>query len=141
MKYDVILADPPWNFETWGEGDRNVSNKYSLMDTDAICKLPINELTSENCVLFIWATYPKLFDAKIVMEAWGFTYRTLGFEWIKLNTNHSGWHIGMGYYARANPEPCLLAVRGTMPVAVHGERNLLFEYDEEILGLPMVERV
>ncbi len=31
----------------------------------------------------------------------------------------------MGYYTRANSEPCILAVRGSMPVAIHNERNLI----------------
>jgi hypothetical protein len=77
--------------------------------------------------------------------------KTLGFEWLKLNKKWNDayykimpdmfapsfgkladyrlleklFFMGMGYYTRGNPEPCLLATRGSMPVAVHNERNII----------------
>ena len=126
-QYDVILADPPWTFSVWNadKSDRHVSHKYPLMSVDDICTLPIGRLAADNCALFLWATWPNLLDAIKVIGAWGFEYRTLGFEWVKLNSSGVGFHLGMGYYTRANSESCLLAVKGVMPVAVHSERNLL----------------
>jgi N6-adenosine-specific RNA methylase IME4 len=112
-KYSVILADPPWNFETWGEGDRNVTKYYAVMPTDDICKLSIP--AEKNSVLFMWACWPKLKDAMQVIEAWGFEYKTIAWVWAKLNKNSMGFFHGMGYYTRANTEPCLLATRGKMP--------------------------
>lgn len=101
--------------------------------------LPIKQLAAKNCVLFMWAVYPSLFDAEKVIKAWGFEYKTLGFEWWKLNkkwnnvkTDFSEYKMleklfffGMGYYTRTNPEPCLLSTRGSMPVAVRNERNFI----------------
>jgi N6-adenosine-specific RNA methylase IME4 len=144
MKYDVILADPPWAYEVWdkdtGSG-RSAESHYPTMSLEDICKLPVKDIAADNCALFLWSVYPSLFDSQRVMESWGFKYKTLGFEWIKLNTSGTGWHIGMGYYSRANPEPCLLAVRGNMPVAVHNERNLLTTYEDEMFGLPMIAKL
>ena len=108
--YDVILADPPWHFETWGEGDRNVSNKYSLMETEDICNLSIP--AASDAVLFLWACWPKLYDALAVIEAWGFTYKTIGWVWVKANRSGFGFFTGMGYYTRANSEPCFIATKG-----------------------------
>jgi len=127
QKYDVILADPPWNFETWDKkaNSRTPSAHYDVMSVDDICALPIADLAAENCALFMWAVWPRIFDAERVINAWGFRYRTLGFEWVKLNKSGMGFHIGLGYYTRANPEPCLLAVKGTMKVATRSERNLI----------------
>jgi N6-adenosine-specific RNA methylase IME4 len=127
MKYDVILADPPWNFETWDKkgNSRTPSAHYSVMSIDEICRLPVSKLSADNCALFMWAVWPPLFDAEKVINAWGFKYRTLGFEWVKLNRSGIGFHMGLGYYTRANSEPCLLAVKGSMPVATRAERNLL----------------
>lgn len=129
MKYDVILADPPWDFEVWnrdtGSG-RSAISHYDVMSLDDICNLPIAELASENCALFMWAVWPRIFDAKTVIEAWGFEYKTLAFDWFKTTKNGKA-HFGMGYYFRANPEPCLLAVKGNMPVSVHNERNWMAE--------------
>ncbi len=111
------------------------------MTLDNICALPVESITGQDCALFFWAVWPRIFDAKRVIESWGFTYKTLAFEWIKLNRSGIGFHVGMGYYARANSEPCLLAVKGNMPVAVHNERNLLIEYEDNcdpaFTGLPM----
>lgn len=61
-----------------------------------------------------------LLDAFKVIEAWGFTYITCAFAWIK--TNHlripidddefGSVAIGTGYWTRSNSEVCLLAKRG-----------------------------
>lgn len=125
MNYPVILADPPWEFSVWNaaKSDRHTSHKYSLMNTDAIMSLPVP--AAENCALFLWATWPNLPDAFKVITAWGFTYRTIAWDWVKLNENSMGTHMGMGYYTRANTEPCLLAVRGRMPVKMHDVQALI----------------
>lgn len=127
MTYGIILADPPWRFETWSEagGKRSPDVHYETMSLDSICALPVAGLAAENCALFLWAIWPRIFEAQRVIEAWGFTYRTLAWEWLKLNPSGIGLKMGLGYYTRANPEPCLLAVRGRMPVAVRNERNVL----------------
>lgn len=113
--YKVLLCDPPWKFQYWGEGardtGRHVNLKYDLMDTEGICRLPVGEIAAPDSVLFLWATWPNLLDALKVIGAWGFTYRTLGFVWVK--TARGGQYAtGMGYYTRSNSEPCLLATRG-----------------------------
>jgi N6-adenosine-specific RNA methylase IME4 len=47
-----------------------------------------------------------------VMRAWGFTPKTVGFYWVKTNMKSEGFFTGLGYYTRANPEQCILGVRG-----------------------------
>ena len=125
--YDVILADPPWSFEVWGEGGkgRSAEQHYSVMSLDDICALSVASITNDNCALFLWTLWTHIFDARTVIEAWGFTYRTLAWEWVKLNSGGMGLHMGRGYYTRSNVEPCLLAVRGSMPVAVRDELNVI----------------
>jgi N6-adenosine-specific RNA methylase IME4 len=81
------------------------------MKTSDICALPVQQLAADNCALFIWGTYPKLPDLLQVVSAWGFEYKTVGFQWIK--TYKSGkpfW--GLGRWTRANSEPCFLATKG-----------------------------
>lgn len=127
-KYDVILADPPWQFECW-DGPRlqrrTAESHYPTMTLEDICDLPVFKMVNDNAALFLWAVWPRIFDARLVIQAWGFEYKTLAWEWVKLNPSGIGFHMGMGHYTRANPEPCLLAVKGSMPVATKGERNLL----------------
>ena len=74
--------------------------------------LPVAELADKDCALFLWITLPKLCEAWGVMEAWGFTFKTVAFVWIKQNKSGKGYFFGLGYWTRSNAEICLLAVRG-----------------------------
>lgn len=118
-KYQIIYADPPWRYE-----DKNCEGaaeaQYSTMSLQDICNLPINRLADKDCVLFMWATYPKLKEALAVIEAWGFKYKTIAFQWIKLRKNaenllfisEKDYFFGLGRWTRGNTECCLLATRG-----------------------------
>jgi N6-adenosine-specific RNA methylase IME4 len=111
-KYQIIYADPAWDYEFGATSSRFIRNKYATMSKEAICELPIKELASDNSALFLWVTYPKLDWAFDVIKAWGFTYKTAAFTWVKTNENSMGLFWGMGYYTRSNPELCLLATKG-----------------------------
>lgn len=129
MKYDVILADPPWQDpHRWGRntGTRTADSHYDTMTLRDICDMPVAQLADENCVLFMWITWPCVIWAREVMDAWGFDYRTLAWVWVKAKENGMGFHFGMGNYTRSNSEPCLLAVRGSMPVATHDISALIY---------------
>lgn len=110
-KYSIIYADPPWSYN-----DKNCAGaaekEYNTMSLDKICELPISQIADKNCVLFIWATYPKIDETLKVIEAWGFKYKSIGFQWIKLNKNGIGCYFGLGRWTRGNTEPCLIAVKG-----------------------------
>ena len=123
-KYSVVLADPPWEFVTYSDKGRKKSPKYPVMSFSALCSLPVCKIVDDNAALFMWATWPTISSAFTVMKAWGFEYRTLAFDWFK-TTKNAKPHFGTGYYFRAGPEPCLLGVRGRMPVAVKNERNII----------------
>lgn len=69
--------------------------------------------------LFLWATFPNIGEALKVMEAWGFTYKTAAFVWVKKNPKSGTNFWGMGQYTRANAEVCLL---GITPGFKAGER-------------------
>jgi N6-adenosine-specific RNA methylase IME4 len=114
MEYDIILADPPWHFNVWaentGKNGRSPDKHYHTMTTEDICRL--NVPSKENAVLFLWATFPMLKDALSVIDAWGFEYKTIAWVWVKLNSSSMGFFTGLGYYTRANTEPCFLATKG-----------------------------
>ena len=123
-KYNVILADPPWSFRAWsskGMG-RSAEQHYPTMRLEDIKALPVADLAAEDCVLFLWATFPMLKDAFAVIDTWGFTYKTVAFTWVKENRKSPGLFWGLGYWTRANAEVCLLATRGSpkrQSAAVH----------------------
>ena len=82
------------------------------MNNEDIYKLPVKDIAGKNCVLFLWATYPKLQEALETIKAWGFQYKTVAFTWVKQNKVSDGFHFGLGYWTRGNPEICLLATKG-----------------------------
>src|SRR2546421_10225257 len=101
--FQVIYADPPWLFKSRGSrSGRQVP--YPCLSTTEIASLPIAELCAPNCVLFLWAIYPMLPDAFSVIRAWGFSFRTVAFTWVKSAGTGHRFHFGMGYWTRANPE-------------------------------------
>ena len=99
-KYSVIYADPPWAYRQCGttEKSRGSAKKhYQTMTTDDICALPIPSICSpDGAACFMWATFPNIGEAIRVMEAWGFTYKTAAFVWVKKNKKNGGNFWGMG---------------------------------------------
>lgn len=114
-RYSIIYADPPWFYNKRKEKSRTLSaqNHYSVMELEDICKLPVGNIADDNSILFLWTTFPHLEQAFKVINAWGFTYKTNGFTWVKENKDHS-IYMGMGYYTRSNAEICLLATKGSV---------------------------
>jgi N6-adenosine-specific RNA methylase IME4 len=82
------------------------------MSVDEILALPVRGITNENSVLFLWIVWPMLQHGLRVIEAWGFTYKTCAFSWIKTNSTDNQIWKGTGYWTRSNSEVCLLATRG-----------------------------
>ncbi len=113
-KYRVLYADPPWRYEHCKTSNRRIENQYPTMDLDAICNMKISEITTQDSVLFLWATSPKLYEAMKVVDAWDFTYRTC-IVWDKER-------IGMGYYARQQHETLLICTKGSPSVPVEEHR-------------------
>lgn len=120
-RFSVIYADPPWSFKVYsGKGkQRSADRHYDTQSLDDIKALPVNNLASDDCALFLWCVMPELPGALEVVRAWGFEYKTVAFVWVKTNENDKfidlagkGLHWGMGYWTRANAEICLLATRG-----------------------------
>lgn len=103
-RYPVIYADPPWRYEYIETESRAIENQYPTMTLDEIKALDLDSIALDDCVLFMWATSPKLAEAFDVLQAWGFEYRTCA-VWDKQK-------IGMGYYFRQQHELLLVAVRG-----------------------------
>lgn len=116
-KYNIIYADPPWRFQVWSRDtglERSADKHYHTMQKKDIQNMRnvIDKISDKNCVLFLWVTAPCLEEGLELIKAWGFTYKTIAFTWIKQNKKSDSLFWGMGYYTRANTELCLLATRG-----------------------------
>jgi N6-adenosine-specific RNA methylase IME4 len=153
-KFGAILADPPWSFATYsdkGKG-RSAERHYRCMSLDDIKGLPIAELAAPDCVLFLWGISTMVPDALDVIRAWGFTFKTKAFNWVK-STKHGKLHWGMGFWTRANAEDVWLATRGapkriskgvhqivTAPVGEHSVKpEEVAQRIERLVGGPYLE--
>ena len=113
-RYGVIYADPPWSFKTYSDKGkvRSAEKHYPTMSKEDIQNLPVRKIAADNSMLFLWVTAPCLIEGIELITAWGFTYKTVAFTWVKQNKKNDGIFTGMGYYTRSNAEYCLLATRG-----------------------------
>lgn len=111
-EYDVIYADPPWQYDIPTRGAPDMH--YPTMTLEEICDLK-NELPiAEDTILFLWATNPKLPEALQVLKEWGFKYKT-NLSWVKDK-------IGTGYYFRGKHELLLIGIKGKMPPPIEANR-------------------
>lgn len=116
-KFQVILADPPWSFETFSKKgiEKSAERHYDTMTFDELCSLPVPEVTAERAALFMYTTWPVLIDHKKlfyeVVDAWGFRPSGLAWEWIKFNKATGKFAFGGGYGTRKNVEPCVLCIK------------------------------
>lgn len=161
-KYDIIYADPPWKYSDKGCSG-NCESHYPTMSVGEICKLPISSIATKNSVLFMWSTYPQMKEALQVIESWGFKYKTIAFQWIKLNrcvqlndfkittiqdVFEKSCFFGLGRWTRGNTECCLLATKGKphresssvsqlvfSPIGRHSEKpSIIREKIKELMG-------
>lgn len=83
------------------------------MKLEDIKKLPIHNLASDDCYLFLWTTSPFMEKSFEVIKAWGFKYATIGFVWVKMKNDMSEVRgDGLGKYTISNAEYCLIARTG-----------------------------
>lgn len=113
--YKIIYADPAWQYDRQQvhKNSKDACMKYQTMTLDDMKNMNVNEMAEKDSVLIMWVTFPKLQEGLELMKAWGFTYKTNLFTWIKKNkksTTTNFW--GMGRYTRANAEICLIGTKG-----------------------------
>lgn len=114
IRFGTIYADPAWKYGN--QGTRAATNDhYETMTIDEICALPVKDLVADNAHLHLWTTNAFLFEAKAVMEAWGFTYKSV-MLWCKPQ-------MGIGNYWRVSHEFLLFGLRGDAPFRDRGQMS------------------
>lgn len=113
-KYSIIYADPPWKFKSYSDKglDKSADKHYNCMSIEDIHDLPVENIAATDCILFLWVTFPLLDKGIETIEKWGFTYKTIGFNWVKKNKKSDSLFWGLGFWTRSNSEICLLATKG-----------------------------
>lgn len=113
VPYQVVYCDPPWDYagRTQQNGKAAVKSAvdhYPTMTLEAMKALKVEEQCAKDAVMFMWSSSPHLPQAIELMEAWGFTYKTVAFVRDKQKVNP-------GYYTMSQCELCLVGVKGRIP--------------------------
>lgn len=132
-KYQVIYADPPWDYGGKCQYDNTVIKnknvgfkkkiflssaefKYPTLKLKQLKELDVNLISDDNCILFMWTTGPQMANSIELGEAWGFKYKTIAFVWDKMIHNP-------GRYTLSQTEFVLAFKRGKFPQP-RGARNI-----------------
>lgn len=133
-KYSIIYADPPWQFKnknTGGSMSSGSFNQYDVMSYQDVCKLPVDQISNDNCFLIMWWVASMPVEAIQVVESWGFKLKTMtAFTWIKQTVTLKDF-FGMGFYTRQQCEQCLLATNGKTKVQNHSVRQIIRAVNEK----------
>lgn len=114
--FQTIMADPPWRFQNrTGKvaPEHRRLDRYSTLDLEAICALPVSDVAAKNAHLYLWVPNALLPDGMRVMEAWGFRYVS-NIVWAKRRKDGGPDGRGVGFYFRNVTELILFGVRGSM---------------------------
>ena len=132
-KYEVIYADPPWDYGGKMQYDNsNIKSinikfeknifisaadfKYPTLKLHELKQLYVQSISADDCILFMWTTGPQLANAIELGKAWGFEYKTVAFVWDKQVHNP-------GRYTLSQTEFVLAFKRGRFPTP-RGARNI-----------------
>lgn len=102
-QFRVIYADPPWEYRNAGL-DQSAAQQYETMSIEALSKLPVKDLATDDSVLFLWVTSPLLAEAIPLIESWGFEYKT-SIVWVKAKPTY-------GFYVSVKHELLLICTKG-----------------------------
>src|SRR3990172_10363403 len=139
-RYQIIYADPPWQFVGLGsKGIRSgkmredvpwlhrtisIEEKYPTMTVNELKAMPVRDIVAENSVLFLWTTDAHLPYAVDIIRSWGFEYATVAFVWNK--KERSGKQVCYyGYCTIKRTELCLLGRKGKVRPVKHNVRQLV----------------
>lgn len=140
--FGCILADPPWSFLTFSGATmtphRSAEDHYSTMTIEDMKSLPVGDVADRDCALFMWIVGSHLVEAIELAAAWGFTFRTDAFYWLKsriIDADQADLftgdvpepRMGFGYWTRKQIEPCWLFTRGKPRRLAKGVRQAIIE--------------
>lgn len=129
---------------------RGAAANYDTLDLDAICALPVEEISEDDAILGLWVPSSMMLDGLRVMDEWGFRQKQT-WVWVKtapskgakrvravtfrecaaalsddgllpVYSDGDGLAFGMGHLGRNAHEVMLLGVRGR-PSRIIGSRS------------------
>ena len=120
MKYNIIYADPPWEYgsksavnNSSGGEIKKLSEHYQSMSITDIKNIPVKDITMDDACCFMWVTDSHLEEGIEVMKSWGFKYKTVAFVWVK-TTNKGNFCKNVAPWTLKSTELCLFGTKGKM---------------------------
>lgn len=116
MKYNIIVADPPWDYggsSCLAEKScfsRGKGKHYTTAKSTAFYDLKqyLDKVVAKDSLLFMWCSGATMNEAIHLMSAWGYEYKTTAFVWDK--------QVGVpGFYTYSNCEFVLVGKKGKIP--------------------------
>jgi N6-adenosine-specific RNA methylase IME4 len=145
MQYEIVIADPPWNFndglkEMKRPVRRSAQSHYETMSPEEVRCLDVRSVVDPRwAVLALWVPSSMLKHGLEVMESWGFKFKQT-FVWVKLKKDYASeidWNnatrVGMGRLFRQSHELALIGVSGSdtyKSLKDHGQRSVAFDLNK-----------
>ena len=124
-KYEIIYADPPWQFsnkKTGGSMKSGAAHHYMTTGIEGLKALDVNSIAADDCTLIMWWVGSMPQETIDLVESWGFTLKNMnGFVWNKLTVKLKAF-FGMGFRTRAGSEAAIIAIKGKPKVYSHSVR-------------------
>ena len=143
-KYSLMYADPPWTFKTYNNSiesqSKSPSRHYTTLSIEEISLFPVSEWTNKDSLLAMWVYDPLIPEAISVAQAWGFSYVTVLFRWLKTQDDQTDLFneppklkFGTGYHTRGGGcEEVFLFKKGKgLPVLNHSIRKEFYSKRRE----------
>ena len=137
-KYNIIYADPAWKYKSRSSPNQigkyastKANEYYDTMTMEEIYDLPVQEISDNNCYLFLWITFPLLPNCLKVFNKWNFEYKTIAFNWLKTNKKNGKPFFGIGYYTKSNTEICLLGIKGKVKPISNSVSSVIIQPKEK----------
>ena len=127
QSFGTVLADPPWRFmNRTGKvaPEHRRLTRYDTLSVTEIAELPIRNHMVDVAHCYLWVPNALLPDGLLVLDAWGFEYKT-NLIWHKIRKDGGSDGRGVGFYFRNVTEILLFGVRGKGARTLdHGRRQV-----------------
>lgn len=120
--FEVIAIDPPWNYgRDYDPDGSRVASPYPELSQEKLLELKIP--AAKDCVMFLWTTQKFIWNAKELLDKWGFEYKAI-IVWDKSRMLN-------GFWLRMQCEFCLVGIKGKPTWYNTTHRDIIIEQSEE----------
>lgn len=135
MNFNLIIADPCWNFSDKLNNDPNIKrgaeSQYSTMSSNDIINLDVKSIAADNSILALWVPGSLLQVGLDTMKNWGFEQKQV-YVWVKTKKAATSikdcLSFGMGRLFRQTHEIALIGTRGKVYSSLENKSQRSVEF-------------